>query len=353
MSYQLIVTAKSEWNVCNALISVPDEAAQNPGKKYPVIIFFGGTGTAGTDPNRLKNDGLTKRIVAGWDTATVNPVNGLTEKFVVIQGQDSTGSLWPNDMDFVFKYLVLGTVNYRGSATNVYAKGGLSAYVDLDRINLTGLSAGGTASILNATQPGRELHSRTKAVMSFAPTVDCNGQNVGIPDLVARGVPFWLRTGANDSFLQYANQFAAAYVAAGGPVLNESVAGLGHSGWDQVYYGTVKRPWLVNGGAQQLDVYQWFLAVTTPTSTPPVDPEEPEEPEEPAAPTMERGTFVTLRKVGDPETLWYRGQVIDFTGGSYDVFNFNDGQLYMVGLEPNAQGWYYEPVAPILEPELV
>jgi hypothetical protein len=360
MGYQLIVVPKSEWNVCNALISIPAEAAQNPGKKYPVIIFFGGTGTAGTDANRLKQDGVTKRIVGGWDTATVNPVNGITEKFVVIQGQDTTGSLWPNDMDFVYRYLVTGTATYRGTAA-VYAKGGLSSVVDPDRIVLTGLSAGGTGSILNATQQNKILHGLAKAVMSFAPTADCNSQNAGIPGLVARNVPFWVRTANNDSFYQNGVQFAAAYAAAGGNVLSEGAGNLSpaHSGWDAVYNGTVKRAWPVNGTTQQMDVYQWFLAVTTPATTPPVDPGEgDDEPEEPVTytPTMERGTWVTLRRIGEPAGTTYRGQVLDFDAetGKYDIFNYGFAVSVVAGTpdEPGSTGYYYEPVEPMLPQSL-
>src|ERR1700733_10976084 len=110
------------------LTYLPPSYAANPTKKYPLIIFLHGTGEAGTGVaglNTLIGAALPQRIAQGLDPSAVNPLDGQTYEFIVVSPQAAS---WSYNYDAV-KYIL----------PNVLSR----YHVDLNRIYLTGLSAGG------------------------------------------------------------------------------------------------------------------------------------------------------------------------------------------------------------------
>src|ERR1700760_1435704 len=115
------------------LTYLPPDYASNPTKKFPLIIFLHGVGEASSSPSRtavvaLTNSGtgLAGDIAAGFNPSAVNPVDGQTYEFIVVSPQNASG--WSDNYDQL-KYIV----------PNILSR----YHVDLNRIYLTGLSAGG------------------------------------------------------------------------------------------------------------------------------------------------------------------------------------------------------------------
>src|SRR5690349_13934534 len=121
-------------------------ADYNPSKKYPLIIFLHGIGERGngtTDLIKVTWHAIPRMIAAGNTMTYKNPKTGVMETFLVLSPQLSYNyGYW--DLFYVDEMLK-------------YAKQNLS--VDLNRIYLTGLSAGGggvwrypNTSLANAQQ---------------------------------------------------------------------------------------------------------------------------------------------------------------------------------------------------------
>lgn len=279
MSYSLTKVPKTQYQVCNAFISL----APNP-EEATTILFFGGRGSAGTDANKLANDaGVTKRIVGGWDTSTMNYHTMKTEQLNVFAFQDPTGAPWPIAVDFTMNWLRNGEDIIIGSTRYVSPK----IKFDWKKVVVTGLSFGGGADFLYAGLD-QEHANKVKAVAAIAPQSDILMKNhPGLPGyspetavkyLVNADVPVWFYTGDQDGFEDNANQIEVLMKAAGGNVLNQLAKGLGHSSgvWEPFYAGKIMRAW----AGKQMNFYEWAVYITQGDSTgePPVDPPVPPDP---------------------------------------------------------------------------
>lgn len=354
MKYTLFQVPVSQYKTQGAFLATPDNYGKDPAKKYRLIVAFGGANTAGTDVNRLFNDPPFSLIKAGMDLKTINPITGEAEEFVLYGLQDPTGAPWPPAVGYSLNFLLSGNtlkinnVNYTGK----------SLLVNTDGYFYCGLSYGGASVGLQATWD--EAHAANcLGCLCIAPMGDIHFKEANWPLISKYKIPFWFVTGEKDGFLA-ANVMPlfSKLVGWGSPAVNTVVPGQGHSGnvWIPVYKGTTKITWIMpDGSTKALNWLEWFLAISTPAVTPPVDPGE--DPEEPViyTPTMERGSWVTLRRIGEPAGTVYRGQVLDFDAetGFYDMFNFEHGVIVIAGTPDRPSGlsgYYYEPAEPILKP---
>src|SRR5438105_13768547 len=125
----ITVPITSSGTTENALLSLPNDYGSTT-TSYPLIVFLHGTGEAGTDLSLIYNSssagGPAYYIGQGtFPTSFTNPADGKTYKFIVLTPQAPTWSTSGPQLDYVLQYMVK---NYR---------------VDVSRIYLTGLSAGG------------------------------------------------------------------------------------------------------------------------------------------------------------------------------------------------------------------
>lgn len=110
---------------------LPQDYSANPSKQYPVIFFLHGAGERGLGDTSVSLDKVTangppKHIKNGHKMEFINPVSGLTEKFIVISPQTNSWIWFSQGMNFI-KW-VLDSGMYR---------------IDPARVHVTGLSMGG------------------------------------------------------------------------------------------------------------------------------------------------------------------------------------------------------------------
>src|SRR6476620_2156079 len=125
----------TSWNMMTyGLTWLPTDYSTNTTQKYPLIIFLHGKGETGDGVGGLYNlisTALPQYIANGWDPVAVNPADGQTYKFIVVSPQAPTSTGWSYTWDNV-QYILQDVINrYR---------------VDLSRIYVTGLSAGGNGT---------------------------------------------------------------------------------------------------------------------------------------------------------------------------------------------------------------
>jgi len=257
---------------------LPPSYSANPTKKYPLILFFHGTGEAGTGVaglNTLINTGLPGVIAGGFNPSAVNLKDGQTYEFIVVSPQAAS---WSYNYDQI-KYIL----------PNV-----LSRYrVDLNRIYLTGLSAGGDGS-WTVMGSGDDNFIKQFAAMATASAAGVDGVNgldaTTVNNNVARaggvdGVPIWAVVGQNDFLfgqnVDYINRVNAYSPAPAIKAKFTDISVIGHSAWNQLYdpnwrsdinyYGTdcASAAMMPNGSnghgrgtgktPDSLNVYEWFL----------------------------------------------------------------------------------------------
>src|SRR5262249_52021604 len=86
---QQTLTTINGWN---AYVHLPDDYASTGSQKYPLIIFFPGTGEVGTNASLVLNYGPGHFIASGWNGNVV--VNGVTVKPIIISLQPP--AIYPN-----------------------------------------------------------------------------------------------------------------------------------------------------------------------------------------------------------------------------------------------------------------
>ncbi|MDP4246501.1 MAG: GDSL-type esterase/lipase family protein, partial [Bacteroidota bacterium] len=273
---------------------LPPDYSTNPSKKFPLIIFLHGSGEVGTGIGGLSvliNAGLPARIAAGFNPAAVNPLDGQTYEFIVCSPQNPS---WSYNYDQL-KYIL----------PNI-----LSRYrVDLNRVYLTGLSAGGDGvNTCLGSGDGAFLSQIAAAATSSSAGVDAVN---GLADVQVEahlrqaskpfGVRVWTVAGDQDFLfgtdVRYHDSLNITNPSP--PDKLTIISGVGHSTWNQ-QYDSAFRPTLnyygntldcTNGCApniapnnngspvrgsgrtqDSLNVYEWFLLSTrgsAPLATPP------------------------------------------------------------------------------------
>ncbi|GGB00851.1 PKD domain-containing protein [Puia dinghuensis] len=173
---------------------LPTSYASNPNKRYPLIVFLHGAGEAGTGISGLStllNQGIPKKIAAGFQPVAVNPKDGQTYEFIVVSPQAPSWSYNYDQLKYILPN-VLG--KYR---------------VDTNRIYLTGISAGGDGVYTCVGSGDTNFVKKIAAAATFS-SAGVDGVN-GLMDfeVIANfknatkqyGAQFWTIIGDFDSFL--------------------------------------------------------------------------------------------------------------------------------------------------------
>jgi predicted esterase len=234
---QLIQVPVTAWGTpTNALLSLPDDYTSGS-QNYPLIVFLHGWGEAGTDINKLTGTALPQRIAQGFRPAAVNPVDGKLYKFIVVS---------PQAPDFSYQYTHI---------KNIMADILKKYRVDLSRIYITGLSAGGfgTWTCMSDDAEFAKTIAAVAPISSMA--VDGNRPNT-INNATKNGVAVWNICGMADDKWPVAVDYTSRLNAIN-PVIKAKLTGLpgvGHSAWNEAYDPT----WKVDN----MNLYEWLLQYT-------------------------------------------------------------------------------------------
>ena len=237
-----IIAGPSQY-LLNEVVYKP--ANFNTSTKYPLVLFFHGTGEAGTDVNKLYNTGLPKVLKSGYKPSF---------DFIMVAPQHTSYSLDPKSIQQVIDETLLKFPN-----------------IDQNRIYLTGLSAGGYPVY------GSELDIDTTLAKKIAGIVIMSGATQDADKThfawwKTSKTPLWAVVGNSDPSYRDQNQYMVDQINAQVPGLASITIrdGVGHGGWDDVYDGTVK----TTSGKTMWDwLYQFSRNGSTskpPTNTPPV-----------------------------------------------------------------------------------
>ncbi|WP_212004141.1 PKD domain-containing protein [Chitinophaga sp. HK235] len=233
----------------NAWLHLPDDYSTT-NTNYPLIIFLHGLGEGGTDINAVLGQGLPKAIANG---AKMNfTVGGKSYKFIVVSPQIEGG--WAKDF-MVQAVLEDIKARYR---------------VDVSRVYLTGLSAGGYGT-WNYVTSSKAYADNIAAIVPVSPAaISAEQANSLCNTIVAAGVPVWSFAGSGSSdaaFLSNMQSYEQKYNSCNPDVkaVSRIVYGSGHDAgtWDKVY----------NPGHtyQQPNIYEWMLQFTNKSVTQPVN----------------------------------------------------------------------------------
>jgi poly(3-hydroxybutyrate) depolymerase len=219
-------------------------------KKYPLVLFFHGMGEAGTDVNKMYNTGLPKVLKDGYRPSF---------EFIMIAPQHNSYSLDPKHLRQVYDESLRKFPN-----------------IDVTRVYLTGLSAGGNTIYCGSLNIDKELPKL------FAAYVVCSGATQGMvtsnyPWWKEFRTPLWAVVGGNDPSYVGQNQNVVNNVNTQVSGLAQLTvrSGIGHGGWNDVYSGKVKT-------ADGKDMWQYLYQFTRPAPGASPTPN--------AAPTSDAGT---------------------------------------------------------------
>ena len=234
---------------------------------YPLIIFLHGSGECGdgvSGLSRLISTALPKKIADGWNPEARNPADGKTYKFIVVSPQAPSSAQWSYSYSHVRNILEDVKKRYR---------------VDVNRIYITGLSAGGAGTWSSVTNDG--AFTSTIAAITPVSSVGVNNGAVERPNIPfisgKYGVKVWAICGAEDSFYgkdgDYINLINNGTPKPTVLAVRTGIPGAGHSGaaWNTAYDPN----WRSN--TFNKNMYEWFLqysrgTTTTPTPSPNVAP---------------------------------------------------------------------------------
>jgi predicted peptidase len=192
------------------LLFLPAEYGREPAKKWPLILFFHGSGECGDDWDSVKKHGPPKIVEKNRDFP-----------FIVVSPQLPSVNATYSD-EFLSAWL-----------NNVFS----SYQIDMNRIYLTGLSLGGYITWLVAE----------KSPHLFAAIAPVCG--VGTPELACRlkNVPVWAFHGAKDNLVPVGASIAMveAIKKCGGDARLTVYPEAGHDSWTETY--------------DNPELYEWFL----------------------------------------------------------------------------------------------
>ena len=258
-SAQMQTTQKSVYkridaNVGGYLESLPNDYANNPTKKYPLLIFMHGVGERGNGAagsvEKVANVGIPKLLKLKTFPAN-HTVGGKTYSFIVLSPQFQNSTNWINDIQAIIDY-----------AKKTYR-------VDEQRIYLTGLSLGGIMGWVYGA--GTVAHGQQLA----AALLVCPGASATAAQLKNLGssqLPIWVTNNSGDPYnpaSQAKGLVNAINAAAPAPpkalltIFNKS----GHDAWTATYDPSFRQ----NG----LNVYEWMLSKSRGSSQPQPAPATP------------------------------------------------------------------------------
>ena len=236
---QLVSTS---WGATSyALTWLPTDYA-NTSHQYPLIIFLHGKGETGDGLYGLYNlisTALPQTIANGWNPEAINPADGQLYKFIVVSPQAPTASQWSMDWNNL-RYILPDIINkYR---------------VDVSRIYITGLSAGGsgTWSCLTSGPAAAKNFAAAVPVAAAGMLMDSIA-NVGSRDKVK----IWQICGTGDELYNFSQVSTNIYNSTSpAPQASlTSMQGLGH--WSAVWNTAYDPSWRANVHGK--NIYEWML----------------------------------------------------------------------------------------------
>jgi len=241
----------TQINGWNAYVHLPDDYNSTGSKTYPVIVFFPGIGEVGSNASALLSYGPGNFIASGWNGNIA--VNGTTVKPIIISLQPPSG--YP-PMVYVDQEIEAIKKLYR---------------VDINRINLTGLSQGGWMAEMYA------MAYPDKVASIVALTAVKPDDNPAYP------TPF--ATFAKDCghALEYEQIYDArdmetitktmnAAVAGSGTYIQTNVGGGGHCCWNTWYDPSHTDNYSLNGASGNWNIYQYMMTWARCSTAPPSQP---------------------------------------------------------------------------------
>jgi predicted peptidase len=180
-------------------------------KGLPLVLFLHGMGEAGTDPNKLYSTGLPMVLK-----------NGFRPPFdiVMVAPQRSSYSVDPAWIPYIIN--------------DMYLRFG----IDTNRIYITGLSAGGWGTYGSQFNISESFAKKIAAIVPIsAATQDINKTRFNWAS-----APTWAIVGGNDISYKEQNIDMVAKINAAKPGLAKITirAGIGHTGWNEIYNATWK-----------------------------------------------------------------------------------------------------------------
>lgn len=220
----------------NAWLHLPADYA-NTATRYPLLLFFHGSGEAGTNLNTVLTHGVPYWISQGNNMEFTNPADGQVYKFICVSIQHPSYSCNASNVHYALNDLI---ARYR---------------IDTSRIYLTGLSAGGWSTMMYTTESQANANRIAAVVTLSTAFQDVNYSNLRF--FANANLETWLFAGNSD--LSYLSNARRAV-----DTINKYKAGLakltayngGHCCWN-TYYNPAYRE---NG----VNIYEWMLQYKNP-----------------------------------------------------------------------------------------
>src|SRR5258708_5245392 len=236
----------------SAILHLPDDYARTS-TRYPLMVFLHGVGEGGEKPASIYNSasagGPAYFIAHGkFPASFINPADGKSYKFIVVSPQSSEGwSTSAPQLDYILTWLYQ---TYR---------------VDLSRVYLTGLSAGGegimeyTSKLLWTGTPFNATH-KIAAVIPMSAVMNARERLSTATNIINGGVHIWGFGSPTDThggntleLIDWINRLKPDYG------LQTSYAG-GHCCWGQFYNPSFKQ--------DGMNIYQWALQYSNGSPVP-------------------------------------------------------------------------------------
>ncbi|KAA2242454.1 hypothetical protein F0L74_07880 [Chitinophaga agrisoli] len=221
----------SPWQTRPALILTPEKAV--PGKKYPLLICFHGRSIAGHDLGKIFREGVTRQIHEGRRIEAVNPKDKQLYEFIVLAPLAESWSFTPQDIEPMLDDVI-------------------KRYpVDVNRIYLTGYSAGGWA-VESAKTHNAHLASRIAACVTMSPPILDSPYLKRYKVPADAGIHTWYFAGSDDGyFLGNVRTYIDSTNKYKQGLTRLTVYKGGHCCWHDLYNPLYRE----NG----MNVYEWLL----------------------------------------------------------------------------------------------
>lgn len=240
-----------------ALLHRPNDYASTS-NTYPLIVFLHGAGEAGNNLSKIYNNsgaGGPAYFIAQnqWPASFTSPSTGQATKFIVVSPQSPGWSTSATQVNYIIKHLV---TNYR---------------VDVNRIYITGLSAGGAGVVGYGVNKDLETGAaltpfyQAAAIVPMSAAISNPPQAYGTA-IVANGVrPWGFGSAPSDIHGEFTMQLMNRVNTAQSGYARYTNYNGGHCCWNTYYNPNYRET--ING--RSMNIYEWMLQYSRNGSTPP------------------------------------------------------------------------------------